>query len=246
MFLVICVERIQKIIANSGYISRRKAEELIKNGKVKVNGITVRELGEKASSKDVIEVDGYVIKNEEKEYYLLNKPRGVVTTTKDEHNRKTVIDLIPTTKRIYPVGRLDYDTTGVLLLTNDGELTNLLTHPKNNIDKLYIAKVKGLIGKKEIQALERGVVIDGKKTSRSKARIKKYDKKSDTSIVELIIHEGRNHQVKKMFEALGYQVLKLKRERFSFLTTDGLKSGEYRKLSPKEIKKLYFEAKKED
>jgi 23S rRNA pseudouridine2605 synthase len=240
------MERIQKIIANSGYVSRRKAEELIQAGKVKLNGETVRELGVKASYKDTIEVEGYVIKTEEKEYYLLNKPRGVVTTTKDEHNRKTVVDLIPTTKRIYPVGRLDYDTTGVLILTNDGELTNLLTHPKNNIDKVYIAKVKGLVGKKEIMALENGVVIDGKKTSKSKARIKKYDKKTDTSIVELIIHEGKNHQVKKMFEALGYQVIKLRRDAFSFLTTEGVKSGEYRKLTPKEIKKLYFEATKKD
>jgi 23S rRNA pseudouridine2605 synthase len=240
------MERIQKIIANSGYVSRRKAEELIQAGKVKLNGEKVRELGVKASYKDTIEVEGYVIKTEEKEYYLLNKPRGVVTTTKDEHNRKTVVDLIPTTKRIYPVGRLDYDTTGVLILTNDGELTNLLTHPKNNIDKVYIAKVKGLVGKKEIMALENGVVIDGKKTSKSKARIKKYDKKTDTSIVELIIHEGKNHQVKKMFEALGYQVIKLRRDAFSFLTTEGVKSGEYRKLTPKEIKKLYFEATKKD
>lgn len=240
------MERLQKVIANSGYVSRRKAEELIIAGKVKVNGETVFELGTKVSSKDMIEVDGYIIKNEEKVYFLLNKPRGIITSTNDEKGRKTVTDLINTTKRIYPVGRLDYDTTGVLLLTNDGELTNLLTHPKNNIDKLYIAKVKGLVGKKQINTLERGVIIDGVKTSRARARIKKYDKKTDTSIVELIIHEGKNHQVKKMFEALGYQVIKLRRDSFSFLTTTGLKSGEYRKLSPKEVKKLYFEATKKD
>jgi len=240
------VERLQKVIANSGYVSRRKAEELIIAGKVKVNGETVFELGTKVSSKDMIEVDGYIIKNEEKVYFLLNKPRGIITSTNDEKGRKTVTDLINTTKRIYPVGRLDYDTTGVLLLTNDGELTNLLTHPKNKIDKLYIAKVKGLVGKKQINTLERGVIIDGVKTSRARARIKKYDKKTDTSIVELIIHEGKNHQVKKMFEALGYQVIKLRRDSFSFLTTIGLKSGEYRKLSPKEVKKLYFEATKKD
>ncbi len=240
------MERLQKVIANSGYVSRRKAEELILAGKVKVNEIKVTELGTKVSPKDMIEVDGYIIKNEEKEYFLLNKPRGIITSTNDEHGRKTVVDLIPTTKRIYPVGRLDYDTTGVLLLTNDGELTNLLTHPKNNIDKVYIAKVKGLIGKSQINILQKGVVIDGKKTSRAKARIKKYDKKTDTSVVELIIHEGKNHQVKRMFEAIGYSVVKLRRDQFSFLTADGLKSGEYRKLSPKEIKKLYFEATKKD
>jgi 23S rRNA pseudouridine2605 synthase len=238
------MERLQKVIANSGYVSRRKAEELILQRKVKVNGKVIEEMGVKVSSKDIIEVDGYVIKNEEKEYYLLNKPRGVITSTSDELGRKTVIDLIPTTKRIYPVGRLDYDTTGVLLLTNDGELTNLLIHPKNNIDKIYVAKVKGLIGKNQIRALERGVIIDGVKTSNSKARIKKYDKNTDTSIVELIIHEGKNHQVKKMFEAIGYTVLKLRRDQFCFLRVDDLKSGEYRKLTPKEIKKLYFEATK--
>lgn len=240
------MERLQKLIANSGYTSRRKAEELIKEGKVKVNGEVVKEMGVKVSSKDIIDVAGYIIKNEEKEYYLLNKPRGIITSTNDELGRKTVTDLIPTTKRIYPVGRLDYDTTGVLLLTNDGELTNLLTHPKNEIDKIYIAKVKGLVGKKQVNTLERGVVIDGVKTSRAKVRVKKYDKKTDTSLVELMIHEGRNHQVKKMFEAIGYTVVKLRRDQFCFLRVDDLKSGDYRKLSPKEIKKLYFEAMKNE
>lgn len=240
------MERLQKIIANSGYTSRRKAEELIQAGKVKVNGQVVREMGVKVTSKDIIDVEGYIIKNEEKEYYLLNKPREIITSTNDELGRKTVTDFIKTTKRIYPVGRLDYDTTGVLLLTNDGELTNLLTHPKNEIDKIYIAKVKGLVGKKQVMTLERGVMVDGVKTARAKVRVKKYDKKTDTSLVELIIHEGKNHQVKKMFEAIGYTVVKLRRDQFSFLRVDDLKSGDYRKLSPKEIKKLYFEATKND
>ena len=240
------MERLQKVIANSGYTSRRRAEELIQAGRVKVNGQVVREMGVKVTSKDIIDVEGYIIKNEEKEYYLLNKPRGIITSTKDEFGRKTVTDLITTTKRIYPVGRLDYDTTGVLLLTNDGELTNLLIHPKNEIDKIYIAKVKGLVGKKQVTTLERGVIVDGVKTARAKVRVKKYDKKTDTSLVELIIHEGKNHQVKKMFEAIGYTVLKLRRDQFCFLRVDDLKAGDYRKLSPKEIKKLYFEATKND
>lgn len=236
------MERLQKVIANSGYTSRRKAEELIEKGHVKVNGITVYNLGTKVSSSDAIEVDGYGIKNENKVYFLLYKPRGVITSTSDDKGRKTVVDLINTNVRIYPIGRLDYDTTGILLLTNDGELANLLMHPKNNIDKVYIAKVKGLIGKKQILALQNGVIVDGRKTSKSKARIKSYDKKTDTSIVEITIHEGRNHQVKKMFEAIGYNVLKLKRERFDFLDLSGLKSGEYRILNPKEVKKLYNDA----
>lgn len=233
------MERLSKVIASSGIASRRKAEELIDKGLVKVNGKIIREQGVKVDTSDIIEVNNHILKKELKEYYLLYKPRGVVTTTSDDKDRKTVIDLINTSKRIYPVGRLDYDTTGILLLTNDGELTNILTHPSNNIDKVYVAKVKGLIGKSQIMSLERGVIIDDVKTSKAKARILKYDKKTDFSYVELIIHEGKNHQVKKMFESIGYDVLKLKRERYAFLTLDGLKSGEYRKLSPKEIKKLY-------
>lgn len=236
------MERLQKIISSTGYASRRKAEELIKNGKVKVNGETIREMGYKASYNDYIEVEGHPLnKQEDKVYYLLNKPRGVVTTSKDDKGRKTVVDLIKTDKRIYPVGRLDYDTTGILLLTNDGELTNYLTHPKNNIEKVYVAKIKGLITKDELRRLCNGIFIDGKKTSKAKAKILRIDKKTNSSIVELIIHEGKNHQVKKMFEAIGYNVEKLKRESIAFLTLDGVKSGEYRELSIKEVKKLYGE-----
>lgn len=233
------MERLQKVIANSGYCSRRKAEELIVNRKVKVNGLIVSELGVKVSGNDEIIINNKVLTRDEKEYILLNKPRGVVTTTDDEKNRKTVIDLVNSDKRLYPVGRLDYDTTGALLLTNDGELTNLLIHPRNQVDKVYIAKVKGLVVRDEILRLQKGVFIDGFKTSRSKARVKKYDKKTDTSIVELVIHEGKNHQVKKMFEAIGHEVVKLKREKFAFLDVSNLKSGEYRFLSVKEVKQLY-------
>ena len=236
------MERLQKVIALSGYCSRRKAEELISLGKVKVNGKIVKEMGTKVESIDYVEVEGKPIEQmEDKVYYLLNKPRGVVTTAKDEKGRKTVIDLIKTSKRIYPVGRLDYDTTGLIILTNDGELTNFLTHPKNNIEKVYVAKIKGLITKEQIRKLCNGVYIDGKKTSKSKAKVLKIDKKTNSSVVELIIHEGRNHQVKNMFKAIGYDVLKLKRESVAFLTLDGVPSGEYRQLSIKEVKKLYGE-----
>ena len=238
------MERLQKVIAQSGFTSRRKAEEYITKGLVKVNGNIVYELGTKVNYNDLIEVNGYIIKNENKVYYLLNKPRGVITSTSDDKGRKTVVDLIKTNIRIYPVGRLDYDTTGALILTNDGEFANMIMHPKSQLDKVYIAKINGLIGKRQLQTLERGVYIDGIKTSKAKARIKKYDKKTNTSIVELIIHEGKNHQVKKMFESIGYKVLKLKRERISFLDVNNLKSGEYRVLNPKEIKKLYNEVSK--
>lgn len=236
------MERIQKVIAQSGYCSRRRAEELITKGKVFVNGSLITNMGYKVSGNDYIEVEGNPInQKEEKEYYLLNKPRGVVSTSKDEKNRKTVVDLIKTEKRVYPVGRLDYDTTGAIILTNDGELTNLLTHPKNKVEKVYVAKIKGIMTKEILSKLCSGVVIDGRKTSKAKAKILKIDKKNNASIIELIIIEGRNHQVKKMFEALGFDVLKLKRESVAFLTLDGLKSGEYRKLSLKEVKKLYGE-----
>lgn len=236
------MERLQKIIALRGYCSRRKAEELIESGKVKVNGNIIKELGYKAELTDYIEVEGNPLNEvEEKEYYILNKPRGVVTTVCDEHGRKTVLDIVKSEKRIYPIGRLDYDTTGLVILTNDGDLTNLLTHPKNNVEKVYVAKIKGIIGKEQLRRLCNGVIIDNYKTSKCKAKILKIDKKTNSSIVELIIHEGKNHQVKKMFEAIGFSVLKLKRESVSFLTLDGLKSGEYRKLSIKEVKKLYGE-----
>ena len=237
------VERVQKVIAASGYCSRRKAEELIRLGLVYVNGDKAN-LGDKVSGNDYIEVEGMAInEKQDKVYYLLNKPRGIITSTTDDKGRKTVVDLIDDNRRIYPVGRLDYDTTGLLILTNDGELANLLTHPKNNIDKVYIAKIEGLITKGNLRTLENGVIIDGKKTAKSKAKILRADKKNNTTVVELTIHEGRNHQVKNMFNALGYNVIKLKRERISFLTVDGLSSGDYRQLSIHEVKKLYNEAK---
>lgn len=233
------MERLQKIIATSGYCSRRKAEKLIIQGKVRVNGKIVTELGTKASVSDEILIDGHALNPETKEYILLYKPRGVVTTTNDDKNRKTVLDCVDTTKRVYPVGRLDYDTTGVLLLTNDGELTNILLHPKNQIDKVYIAKVEGILTGMEIKALEKGVVIDGHKTAPSKVKIRKVDKKMNTSLLQITIHEGKNHQVKKMLEAVKHPVIKLKREKFAFLDLKGLKPGEYRYLSIKEVKKLY-------
>ena len=195
----------------------------------------------KVNNTDEIIIDGNILSKDidSKVYFLLNKPRGVVTTASDEKGRKTVIDLIETDKRIYPVGRLDYDTTGALILTNDGELTNKLTHPSNSIDKVYVAKIKGIITGVDINKLKSGVKIDNFKTSKCRVKLKSYDKKTQTSLVELTIHEGHNHQVKKMFEAVGYDVIKLTRTRFAFLDVRSLKSGEYRILLPHEVKKLY-------
>ena len=232
------MERLQKVIAESGYTSRRKAEELIKEGKVSVNGKVITELGTKVSSKDTVEVEGTILSKEEKEYYLLNKPRGVVTTTSDDKNRKTVLDYIDTDARIYPVGRLDYDTTGVLLLTNDGEFANILTHPANEIDKVYLAKLKGIIKKEQIEQLKNGIMLDDTLVKASRVKLKKVNPDS-TCMVEITIHEGKNHQVKRMFESVGFLVDKLTRKRVGIFTVDHLKSGEYRKLTPKEIQTVY-------
>lgn len=233
------MERLQKVIASCGVASRRKAEELIKAGRVKVNGEVVKQLGTQVGKNAEIEVDNVKITSEEKVYILLNKPRGVVTTSKDEFNRKTVIDLIECDKRIYPVGRLDYDTTGLIILTNDGEFTNNIIHPKNEIDKTYIAKINGILSISDIMKLKKGLRIENYKTAPAKVKIKSIDKKTNTSLVEITIHEGKNHQIKKMIEAVGYEVLKLKREKIAFLTLKGLTSGEYRYLTPKEVNQLY-------
>lgn len=239
------MERLQKVIANLGYCSRRKAEELIEAGKVTVNGKKVFELGTKVGKSDVIEVEGITLdRNFNYEYYLLNKPRGVITAVRDDKGRKTVVDLIETNTRIYPVGRLDYDTTGVLLLTNDGELANGLMHPTSEVDKTYIAKVDGILTGYDVKRLKSGIVIDGYKTSRCHVKVKSIDKKKNKCIVEIVIHEGRNHQVKKMIEAVGKKVIKLKRERYAIFDVGGLKTGDYRRLTNKEVAILYSMIKK--
>ena len=234
------MERLQKVIAKAGITSRRKAEELILEGKVRVNGNVVKDLGTKVSGNDLVLVNGTIIHRDVvKKYYLLNKPRGVISSVADDKGRTTVVDYIDTDVRIYPVGRLDYDTTGLILLTNDGELANLLTHPKNKIPKTYIAKIEGLLNKDDIDRLKSGIMIDGRKVAiqNFKIRDKNMDKK--TSIVEVTITEGRNHIVKKIFESLHHPVIRLSRIQVAFLEIGHLKSGEYRELTTKEVKKLY-------
>ena len=234
------MERISKVIANAGIVSRRGADKLISEGKVLVNG-EVASLGQKVSTTDIVSINGKVINknNGNYEYYILNKPRGVISTNSDELGRKTVTSLIDTKTRIYPVGRLDYDTTGALILTNDGELTNKLLHPSKMIDKVYLAKVKGIITGVDINKLKNGVKIDNYKTSPARVKLKSFDKKTNTSMVLLTIHEGHNHEVKKMFEVIGFDVVKLTRLSFAGIDVKSLKSGEYRKLTIKEVQKLY-------
>lgn len=233
------MERLQKYLSSCGIASRRKSEELILAGKVKVNGKIVRELGTKVSEKDEVEVENMEVYRKEKEYYLLYKPEKTICSVSDEKGRTTIVDLIETDEKIFPVGRLDYDTTGLILLTNDGELTNKLTHPKGFVEKTYIAKVSGIVTGKEIHELEEGIELEGVKTKKARAKLKKIDKKNNKSYVELTITEGRNHQVKNMFAALGHKVLKLKRISYAFFNLEGMKIGEYRRLTAKEVKQLY-------
>ncbi|SIT66696.1 pseudouridine synthase [Edaphobacillus lindanitolerans] len=233
------MERLQKVIAAAGVASRRKAEELIKDGKVTVNGETVTELGTKVGPSDAVEVEGIRIEREEKVYYLLYKPRGVLSAASDDKGRKTVTDLFPEVEeRLYPVGRLDYDTTGVLLLTNDGDFAYLMTHPKFNIDKTYVARTKGIPTKEQLKQLERGILLEDGKTAPARAKLLSMDKKTGRAIVSLTIHEGKNRQVKRMFEAIGCPVQKLKRESFGFLDLHGMNAGDRRELTAHEVKQL--------
>jgi len=233
------MERLQKVIASSGYTSRRKAEELIINGKVFVNGEKITNLGVKVSGNDDIVVDGIHLEKDDKVYFLLNKPRGVISSVSDNHERKTVVDLINTNKRIYPVGRLDYDTTGIIILTNDGELTNILTHPSNHVPKTYVAKLSHALKPSDLMTLKKGVLVDGRVCKPIRVKVRKTDLEKDYSLVEVTIIEGRNHIIKNLFKELGYLVDKLTRIEYAFLNLDGLNSGDYRKLTIKEVKRLY-------
>lgn len=233
------MERLQKVLAQAGVASRRKAEKLITDGLVKVNGVTVTELGTKVGRTDTIEVEGVQLTKEEPVYYLLYKPRGYISTVQDEKGRKTVIDLLPEVReRIFPVGRLDYDTSGVLLLTNDGDFSYLMTHPKYEIKKTYVAKVKGIPSRENLKKLSTGIELEDGKTAPAHVKMTSVDKKANSAIVEITIHEGRNRQVRRMFDAIGCPVQKLKREQFANLTTYGLNAGESRELTTHELKQL--------
>ena len=233
-------ERLQKYLANAGIASRRKCEELILQGKVEVNGNVVTELGTKVTSKDVVKYDGKIVKpEEEKIYILLNKPIGYITTAHEQFGRDKVLDLIKINKRIVPVGRLDMYTSGALILTNDGELVNKLTHPKNEIDKTYNVTLKGKITESEIESLKNGVIIDDNYlTKPAKVKILKIDEEKNISRVQIIIHEGKNRQIRKMCEAIDKKVLALHRSKIGSLDVKNLKPGEWRYLNSSEIKSI--------
>lgn len=231
--------RLQKYIADAGICSRRKAEQLILEGKVKINGEVVDKMGVIVEDGDVVEVMGETLNSAEKKvYYMLNKPKGYVTTVKDQFDRPCVLDLVKgdIEKRVYPAGRLDYNTEGLLILTNDGDFVNKIIHPSNKIEKKYIATINGKITEENIEKLKRGVIIDKKKTSPAKVFLSEIFK--DKCIVEITITEGRNRQVRKMFEAVGHHVIELKRVAIGNMELGNLKTGRIRRLSQSEVNAL--------
>ena len=236
-------ERLQKLIAASGYTSRRKAEQLILEGKVTVNGTVVNQLGVKAEPSDIIIVEGVRLLKENKRYYLFYKPEKVITSMSDEKDRTCVKDFFESVnERVVPVGRLDYDTSGALIMSNDGEFINLITHPRHKIKKTYVAKISGKLEDQHLKILRSGVRIDNYKTAPAEVNIVSNENKGSKTLVRLTIHEGKNRQVRRMFETLGYEVLKLKREAIEDLTLEGLKKGEYRVLTIHEVKRLINKA----
>lgn len=234
-------ERLQKFIANQGICSRRKAEEYITSGRIKVNGNVIMELGTKIDpNKDVVEVDGKKISNiaGKKVYILLNKPIGYVTTTRDQFNRNTVLDLVNVKEKVLPVGRLDMYTSGAIILSNDGDFIYKITHPKYEVEKTYNVTLKGQVTDEEIEQLRNGVQIENYVTGKAKVKILRIDKEKDLSRVEIIIHEGKNREVRKMCEAIGRKVLALHRTKIGNISVKDLRLGTWRYLRPNEIKSL--------
>ena len=230
--------RLQKYMASCGVASRRTAEKMIAEGRVSVNGETVTEMGVQVEDGDTVRLDGQVIRpEEEKRYVIYHKPAGEVTTVSDPEGRKCVLDHFRDYPvRLYPVGRLDYDSEGLLLLTNDGALTERLLHPSHQVDKTYLARVTGAVTPEEMQALRRGILLDDHKTAPAKARLIRQE--TFASQVLVTIHEGRNRQVRRMFEETGHQVLQLRRVRFGPLELGDLRRGEWRELTEEEKRKL--------
>lgn len=233
------MERLQKVIAQAGVASRRKAEELILAGRVEVNGEVVTVLGTKVKKGDQISVDGKSIVKEDKVYFIMNKPKRCVCTNGEQEDRLKAVDLIDCPQRIFTIGRLDYDTSGVLLLTNDGEFANLIIHPRHRIAKVYNLTINGILTGEQLRRIRTGIVLDdGVKTLPAKVKniVKEKDKKQTT--FDLTIYEGRNRQIKRMMEALGYSVRRLHRKQLGFLSVSDLSQGEYRILKPFEVKKM--------
>ena len=240
------MERLQKVIAASGIASRRKAKEMIQQGRVKVNGQTVKEMGVKVSTQDRIEVDGHEINKEEKVYYLLNKPKRTICSVSDDKERDTVVDIIDCKERIFPVGRLDYETTGLLLLTNDGEFANGLMHPRNHIRKTYEVAVKGVLTDGMCALLEKGIELEDGKTLPAEVFVLQRSEKKNKTVLQITIQEGRNRQVRRMMEFFNCEVTRLNRIQYAFLDLGNLRQGQYRKLRMFEVRKLMSIVNKND
>ncbi len=241
------MERIQKRIAASGVASRRKAEDLILQRRVKVNGMVVDSLGLKVGPKDEVTVDDVIVSKLSSLYLVLNKPRGYISSVSDELGRKTIMDLIPEEFKdfgLYPVGRLDYDTKGVILLTNDGDFMNKMVGPRSGIQKEYLVRIRGIITSDAINKLQNGVMINGKMTLPSYVVLESIDRSNASSLVRITITQGMNHQVKEMFKVVGYEVKKLTRIRFGCIKIDDLGEGKIRRLTIHEVKTLIELAKK--
>ncbi len=233
------MERIQKLIAQAGITSRRKAEELILAGRVTLNGEVVKELGTKADVHDTIEVDGKPIRKEEKVYFLLNKPKQCLSSVSDERGRKTVIDYLPgVNARVYPVGRLDYETTGVLILTNDGAFANKMMHPRFHLNKKYECTINGVLSDKQVEELKKGIELEDGMTLPAKVQILQRSKNKNKTIFEITIFEGRNREIRRMMEHFGYRVTRLERLQYGNLDCKNLRQGEYRRLRSYEIRSL--------
>lgn len=234
-------ERLQKILSRAGVCSRRKAEEYILAGKVQVNGAVENQLGTMADpTKDEITVNGQAVKKEPLRYFLFNKPDNVISSVKDPAGRKTVMDYFRHVKeRIYPVGRLDYHSEGLLIMTNDGDLDYLLTHPSHEVEKVYDVTVRGHYTKKAAAAMEKGVRIESGVTAPCTIEVLGYDKEKNKTKVRMHLHEGKNREIRRMMEAYHFPVFQLVRVQYSFLTLEGLKRGAFRKLTPDEVERLY-------
>ncbi len=230
-------ERLQKYLARAGVASRRKAEKLIVAGRITVNGETVTKLGTQVQPGDVVWFDGEPVEPEKLEYHLLNKPAGVISAVSDERGQRTVTELVPSQARLFPVGRLDRDTTGLIILTNDGRIAHELMHPRFEVDKVYRAEVRGEVKEEALVRLRRGVKLEDGVTSPAEAASTGGSRRGN-SVVELVIHEGRKRQVRRMLEAVGHPVIHLHRKRYAMLTDDGLPPGESRPLTGGEVEAL--------
>lgn len=232
------MDRLQKVIAQAGVASRRKAEEMIAQGRVKVDGVVITEMGYQPKKGAVIEVDGKKIQRENKVYYVMNKKKNTICSAHDEHGRPTILDNLEISERVFSVGRLDFDTTGVLILTNDGDFANQIIHPRYHIKKKYEVTINGILTAEMIKEIEKGVPLEDGITLPAKVWVTNKNLEKNVCSIDLTIQEGRNRQIKRMIEHYGFSVKKLNRKSIGFLTCDDLKPGEYRILKPFEVKQL--------